>query len=95
MSTERDVGPVRVEPLVGRLRSASARTTRLNADVALLCDAAIAGADRIERLHEALIVARNAVYNDAFQIGWNIDRLDEVLTPNDEAKGRERSERPT
>lgn len=36
----------------------------------------------IERLTEALQVARDAVYYDAFQLGWSIDRLDEVLTPN-------------
>lgn len=82
METKLGARTVRVEPIVGRLRSAAARTTRLNAEVTLLCEAAIAGADRIERLREALKVARDAVYNDAFPIGWNIDRLDDVLTPN-------------
>lgn len=43
-----------VEDLAERLRTAVARTTRLNAEVTLLCEAALAAADELERLRAQL-----------------------------------------
>lgn len=42
----------------------------------------------IKRLRDALKVARDAIYYGSFPLGWNIDRLDEALTPNAEDNGR-------
>lgn len=38
--------------------------------------------DQNRTLREALKVARDTVHEGSFPIGWNIDRLDEVLKPN-------------
>jgi len=64
-----------VERLTDCLKQANLSTQHFEREWYLACD-------EIERLTEALQVARDAVYYDAFQLGWDIDRLDEVLAHN-------------
>lgn len=65
----------RLHPLVGRLRSTAARTTRLNADVALLAEAAMAAAEEIEMLCAEVDRLYESRWREGDRLDWLMAKL--------------------
>ena len=65
--------------LAERLRAAAAQTTRVNAEVAILCELAISAAAKIDLLSKALDLACDTIVSDSSRI--SIIRLDEASAP--------------